>query len=141
MEKLDFKCKEKVDSISKATKLIELCHLQKYSPQELTRITARIDNVKRGYVKKELIKAEQEVLTAINQYDISIRQARDWFKALCLRPKLQEQIKEGKLPLKAAIKINNELIFKSRLTKEKIMEEIREAFDTLEDINETQALA
>ncbi len=141
MEKLDFKCKEKVDSISKATKLIEMCHLQKYSPQELTRITARIDNVKRGYVKTGLAKAEQDVLEAISRYDISIRQARDWFKALCLRPRLQEQVKEKKLPLKAAIKINNELVFKSRLTNEKIIEEIQEAFDTLEDLNETQALA
>ncbi len=141
MEKLDFKNKEKVDAITKATKLIELCQLQGYEPEELTRITARIDNVKRGYVKSDLTKREQRVFEAISQYDISIRQARDWFKALCLRPGLQAKVKQERLPLKAAIKINNEIVFKSRLTREKIVEEIREAFEEMDDINETQNTA
>ena len=141
MEKLEFKNKEKVDAITKATKLIELCNLQSYKPEELTRITARIDNVKRGYVKSELTKREQKVLEAISQYDISIRQARDWFKALCLRQGLQEKVKHGRLPIKAAIKLNNEMVFKSRLTREKIIAEIKEAFEELEDINETQNTA
>mgnify|MGYP001581569689 FL=1 len=137
MEKLDFKYTEKVDAVSKAAKLIELCGLQKYTPEELTRIAARIDNVMQGYVKTDLTKAEKDVMEAITKYDISIRQARDWFKAMCLRPGLQEKLKERKLPLKDAIKINNELVFKSRLTKEKILEEIREAIEELNDINET----
>lgn len=141
MEKLEFKNKEKVDAITKATKLIELCKLQNYSPEELTKITSRIDNIKRGYIKGDLTSKEKKVLDSISQYDISIRQARDWFKSLCLRPKLKEKIENKQLPLKAAIKLNNELLFKSRLTKEKILEEIREAFEDLEDINETQNTA
>ncbi|MBU2589829.1 MAG: hypothetical protein KKB39_03635 [Nanoarchaeota archaeon] len=136
MKKLDFKYTEKVDAISKATKLIELCKLQSFKPEELTRIMSRIDNVKRGYIKSELTKKEQNIFEKITEYDISIRQARDWFKALCLRPRLQEKIKQRKLPLKAAIKINNEILFKSRLTQEKILEEIKEAFEELDDINE-----
>lgn len=138
MEKLEFKHQEKVNAITKATKLIELCKLQNYQPEELTKITSRIDNIKRGYIKGDLTLKEKKVLEAISQYDISIRQARDWFKALCLRPKLKEKIENSQLPLKAAIKLNNEILFKSRLTKEKILEEIREAFEDLEDINETQ---
>lgn len=136
MKGLDFKYKEKVDAISKATQLIELCQLQSYKPEELTRIMSRIDNVKRGYIKDELTKKEQKIFEAISQYDISIRQARDWFKALCLRPRLKEKVREGKLPLKAAIRLNNELLFKSRLTQDKILEEVREAFEELDDINE-----
>lgn len=134
--KLDFKYLQKLDAISKATKLIEICKLQDLESKELTRITARIDNIKRGYIKGELTKKEKRVYNAISQYDLSIRQARDWFKTLCLRPKLQEKIKQNKLSIKQAIKLNNEILFKSRLTQEKILEEIREAFEELGDINE-----
>lgn len=109
MKALEFKNKEKIDAISKASKLIELCKLQRYEPKELTRICSRIDNVKRGYVKSQLTKKEQKVFQAISQFDISIRQARDWFKAICLRPGLQAKVKQKKLPIKAAIKLNNEL--------------------------------
>lgn len=137
MKELDFKYRTKMGAVAKATKLIGLCKLQKYKPEELTRIMARIDNVKRGYVKSDLTKKETAIFKAISQYDVSIRQARDWFKALCLRPRLREKVEKNQLPLKAAIKLNNELLFKSRLTQEKIVEEIREAFEELDDINET----
>ena len=39
MEKFEFKHKEKVNAITKATKLIEICKLENYKPEELTRIT------------------------------------------------------------------------------------------------------
>ena len=138
MEKLEFKHKEKVDAITKATKLIEICSLQNYKPEELTRITARIDNVKRGYVKGELTKKEKKVLKAISQYDISIRQARDWFKALCLRPGLKEKVKQGRLPIKVAIKLWNEN--KLNDLKEYVISDVQITFGIFKRVKEVGLL-